>query len=109
MMATSSTATDAAASTDADDCIVDVSKLSLAVTGVPVISNAELTLSKGQRCVLIGLNGSGKSCLIRTMAGMHIADFDRLRIADRHGASIQDQCFGLAYLGESWTRSVAFA
>ena len=72
-----------------------------------VLNNVNLHLNRGDRCILVGMNGSGKSCLLRTMAGMHMVKEGTITIDGK--TSFQDQCNGLAFLGESWNRSVAFA
>lgn len=72
-----------------------------------VLNNVNLKLNPGDRCILVGINGSGKSCLLRTFAGMHIVTQGNLLIDNKR--SFQDQCNGMAFLGESWTRSVAFS
>ena len=87
---------------------VDIKDLKLTLDDNVVLNSVNLNLNKGDRCVLVGINGSGKSCLLRTMAGMHMISQGHLSINNRiHG--FQDQCYGLAFLGESWTRSVSFA
>ena len=86
---------------------VDVEELKLKLDEHYVLNKINLNLNKGDRCLLVGINGSGKSCLLRTMAGMHIVREGDLIINNKN--SFQDQCNGLAFLGESWNRSVAFA
>lgn len=86
---------------------VDVKELKLKLDEHYVLNKINLNLNKGDRCLLVGINGSGKSCLLRTMAGMHIVREGDLIINNKN--SFQDQCNGLAFLGESWNRSVAFA
>ena len=86
---------------------VNIKNLKLNLNGNYVLNNINLNLKKGDRCLLIGINGSGKSCLLRTLAGMHIIKEGTISIDGKK--SFQDQCNGLAFLGESWSRSVAFS
>lgn len=86
---------------------VDIINMKLKLDNKYVLNNVNLNLNKGDRCLLLGINGSGKSCLLRTLAGMHIVTEGSLIIDKKR--SFQDQCNGLAFLGESWSRSVAFS
>ena len=86
---------------------VNIKNMKLKLGDNYVLNNINLSLERGNRCILVGINGSGKSCLLRTMAGMHIVREGILKIDDK--TSFQDQCNGLAFLGESWSRSVAFS
>ena len=79
---------------------VDVKELKLKLDECYVLNKINLNLNRGDRCLLVGINGSGKSCLLRTMAGMHIVREGDLIINNKN--SFQDQCNGLAFLGESW-------
>ena len=86
---------------------VNIKNMKLKLGDNYVLNNINIQLEKGSRCILVGINGSGKSCLLRTCAGMHIINEGNITIDNRK--SFQDQCNGLAFLGESWTRSVAFS
>lgn len=86
---------------------VNVKNLKLKLNDNYVLNDINLNLKKGDRCLLVGINGSGKSCLLRTFAGMHIIKEGTIDIDGKK--SFQDQCNGLAFLGESWSRSVAFS
>ena len=44
--------------------------------GNTILSDLNLTLTKGSRCLLIGANGSGKSTLLRILAGRHLTKTD---------------------------------
>ncbi|ASM71868.1 MULTISPECIES: heme ABC exporter ATP-binding protein CcmA [Roseobacteraceae] len=52
---------------------LNVSDLSVARGGVPVLAGVSLSLSPGQALVLRGPNGSGKTTLLRTIAGLQPA------------------------------------
>ena len=86
---------------------VNIENMKLKLGDNYVLNNVNLNLNRGDRCILVGINGSGKSCLLRTMAGMHMVKEGTITIDGK--TSFQDQCNGLAFLGESWNRSVAFA
>ena len=86
---------------------VEIENLSLQLGDNKVLKNINLKLERGDRCLLIGINGSGKTCLLRTMSGMHMINSGKLVIDNK--ICFQDQCNGIAFLGESWNRTVAFA
>jgi len=50
--------------------VITVSGLQKAFDGVPVLNNLELKLHKGENLVVLGRSGSGKSVLIKTIAGL---------------------------------------
>jgi ATP-binding cassette subfamily F protein uup len=52
----------------------------LAYGHVPLLDGAELSLESGERLGLIGRNGSGKSSLLKVLAGLEKADAGRLQI-----------------------------
>ena len=52
---------------------LNVSDLSVARGGVPVLEGVSLSLAPGQALVLRGANGSGKTTLLRTIAGLQPA------------------------------------
>ena len=87
--------------------IININNLKLSFDGSYVLNNINLKLNPGDRCILVGINGSGKSCFLRVLGGMHIVNEGRVVIDNR--TSFQDQCNGIAFLGESWSRSVAFS
>lgn len=88
---------------------IEVRNLSFNYWGKDVLESVNISLPRGSRCLLVGANGAGKSTLLRVLSGKHMAKHDECRILDVRGASLQDQCGGLAYVGNNWTRSVAFA
>ena len=87
---------------------VNIENLKLKLNDNYVLNNVNLKLkSYGDRCLLIGINGSGKTCLLRAMAGMHMITDGKLIIDNK--TCFQDQCNGVAFLGETWSKSVAFS
>lgn len=86
---------------------VNIENLKLKLNDNYVLNNVNLKLNPGDRCLLIGINGSGKTCLLRAMAGMHMITDGKLIIDNK--TCFQDQCNGLAFLGETWSKSVAFS
>ena len=86
---------------------VSINNVSLTLGNNKILNNINLNINKGERCVMVGINGSGKTTLLRTLAGMHIVNSGSILIDNKR--SFQDQYNGLAYLGESWSRTVAFA
>jgi ATP-binding cassette subfamily F protein uup len=49
-------------------------KTALTLGSAPLLTNAELSVSPGERLVVVGRNGSGKSTLLKIAAGMLAAD-----------------------------------
>ena len=77
---------------------IKINNLVLELGNKTILKNINLNLNKGDRCILIGINGSGKTCLLRTMSGMHIIKDGILQMDNK--TSFQDQCNGIAFLGE---------
>jgi len=57
-----------------DAAIIQFQQVSLSFEGLRVFSNFDLTLMKGDSLVLVGPSGSGKSSLLKLMAGLLIPD-----------------------------------
>ncbi len=49
--------------------MLEIQKLSLAYTEVPVLKSLSFTLNKGERIVLVGESGCGKTSLLKSIAG----------------------------------------
>ncbi|BGP49795.1 CCR4-NOT regulatory complex component [Rhodotorula kratochvilovae] len=65
----------------------------------PVLTDVNLTLPRGSRCLLIGANGAGKSTLLQILAGK--------RLTRSHAKVLGDEVFfntpqGVTYLGTEW-------
>lgn len=78
----------------------------------PFIANFNLHLKPGSRCLLVGANGSGKTTVLKILAGRHmVGGTDVVRVLGRsafHDTSLV--CSGqLAYLGGSWSKTVGCA
>ena len=50
--------------------LLQLSDIALTFGGAPLLHDAELTVSAGDRICLVGRNGSGKSTLLRIAAGL---------------------------------------
>ncbi|KAL3679260.1 hypothetical protein R1sor_022216 [Riccia sorocarpa] len=92
---------------------LEVTAMNFAYPGQPpFISNFNLSLQRGSRCLLMGANGAGKTTLLRVLAGKHmVGGRDVVRVLGRsafHDTALT--CSGeLAYLGGSWSRTVGCA
>ncbi|KAL3644979.1 ABC transporter I member 19 [Castilleja foliolosa] len=78
----------------------------------PLFFDFNVNISRGSRCLLLGANGSGKTSLLRILAGKHmVGGKDVVRVLG--SSAFHDTrlvCGGdLVYLGESWSKSVGSA
>ncbi|OUZ99568.1 ABC transporter-like [Macleaya cordata] len=77
----------------------------------PLIENFSLSLNSGERCLLVGSNGAGKTTILKILGGKHMVDPQMVRVLGRsafHDTALT--CSGdLCYLGGEWRRDVAFA
>jgi CCR4-NOT complex subunit CAF16 len=88
--------------------LVTVGNLTFNYFNKTVLRGINLNLMPGQRCLLIGANGAGKSTFLRVLAGKHMPPHDSI-LSVLGTRAPQDQNGGLAYLGNNWSRTVAFA
>lgn len=77
----------------------------------PLIDGFNLSLTAGQRCLLVGSNGAGKTTILKILGGKHMVDPDMVRVLGR--SAFHDTWLtssgDLSYLGGEWRRDVAFA
>ncbi|HXI56886.1 MAG TPA: ATP-binding cassette domain-containing protein, partial [Polyangia bacterium] len=68
-----------------DGAAVVVSDLTFVYPGAtqPVFSRLSLRLPAGARCLLLGANGTGKSTLLRLIAGRHMIAHEVIRVLGR--------------------------
>ena len=62
--------------------------LSVSIGGQPVVRELHLALHPGERLVLRGRNGVGKTTLLHTLAGLHAADAGEVRLAGKTYADL---------------------
>ncbi|XP_077218213.1 non-intrinsic ABC protein 9 [Tasmannia lanceolata] len=77
----------------------------------PLIDEFSLSLNSGDRCLLVGSNGAGKTTILKIMGGKHMVDPDMVRVLGRsafHDTGLTSSG-DLCYLGGEWRRDVAFA
>ena len=67
--------------------LLQLRAIALTFGGTPLLTNAELSVSAGERVCLVGRNGSGKSTLLKIAAGM--IEVDRGEIFRQPGASLR--------------------
>ena len=66
--------------------VLDVEDLAKAYGGPPVFEDVSFGLEKGERLLIMGLNGAGKTSLLRILAGQSTADLGSVRFG--HGVSV---------------------
>ncbi|XP_050375582.1 ABC transporter I family member 20-like [Argentina anserina] len=77
----------------------------------PLIEDFSLTLNAGDRCLLVGSNGAGKTTILKILGGKHMVDLSMVRVLGRsafHDTALTSSG-DLSYLGGEWRRDVAFA
>jgi len=75
------------------------------------VTDLNLTLPRGARCLLLGANGAGKTTLLKVLGGHHLVPPPSVSVLGRppfHDTSLSASG-ALAYLGGNWEREVAFA
>ena len=80
---------------------VVVDKLTFCYPGStdPVFADVSLALPEGARCLLLGANGTGKSTLLRLIAGKHLLRNDAIRVLGRHAFQDTSLAHEVAFLG----------
>lgn len=77
----------------------------------PLIEDFSLSLHSGDRCLLVGSNGAGKTTILKILGGKHLVEPHMVRILGRsafHDTTLTSSG-DLSYLGGEWKREVAFA
>ncbi|THF97244.1 hypothetical protein TEA_028389 [Camellia sinensis var. sinensis] len=77
----------------------------------PLIHDFSLTLHPGNRCLLVGSNGAGKTTILKILGGKHMVEPHMVRVLGRsafHDTALTSSG-DLCYLGGEWRRDVAFA
>eukprot|EP00249_Psilotum_nudum_P012432 c23782_g1_i1 orf=135-1091(+) len=106
-----------------EDCrpvTVEVKQLNFTYPGIdgypapgakPLIQDFSITLRAGDRCLLVGVNGAGKSTVLRIIGGQHMVEPGAVRVLGKpvfHDTTLTSSG-ELSYLGGEWKRDVAFA
>ena len=68
----------------------------LLLTKIPILNNIELECKAGDRIAFVGQNGSGKSSLLKVIAGIYPLKSGKLDVSGRIAASIE-MGFGMEY------------
>ncbi|KAL2468695.1 ABC transporter I family member 20 [Forsythia ovata] len=105
---------------DKSQPMVQINKLKFTYPGIdghpppgsaPLIDDFSLTLNSGDRCLLVGSNGAGKTTILKILGGKHMVEPDMVKVLGR--SAFHDTALtvsgDLCYLGGEWRREVAFA
>jgi CCR4-NOT complex subunit CAF16 len=76
---------------------VHVANLNFSYGGPPILSNVNLELPKGSRCLLVGCNGVGKSTLLRILAGKRMVSNCKVLVLGKD--AYRETSPNLTYLG----------
>ncbi len=94
------------------DALLSARDVMVRLGGVTIVSDATLTLHKGELAILVGPNGAGKTTLMRALAGLIPAD-GAIALSGRLLAALKprERARRIAYLPQghifSWPMSVA--
>ncbi|MCO5583982.1 hypothetical protein L7F22_037900 [Adiantum nelumboides] len=106
--------------TEMGEVTVEIKELSFTYPGIdgyppphapPLIRSFSLTLRSGDRCLLVGANGAGKTTILKLLGGKHMVEPEMVRVLGRsafHDTALTSSG-DLSYLGGEWRRDVAFA
>ncbi|ORY94178.1 P-loop containing nucleoside triphosphate hydrolase protein [Syncephalastrum racemosum] len=86
-------------SSSSSSSAVDVQQLNFDYGGPPILSNVDLQVGHGQRCLLVGANGAGKSTLLRILAGKRKIP-GHVNVLGKN--AFLDAPPGVTYLGTEW-------
>ncbi|KAI9139137.1 P-loop containing nucleoside triphosphate hydrolase protein [Paraphysoderma sedebokerense] len=81
---------------------ISVQDLSFSYGGPSILSNVNLELPRGCRCLLVGANGAGKTTLLRILAGKRLVK-DKVLILGKHAYFETPE--GISYLGPEWVKN----
>lgn len=100
--------------------MVEINKLKFTYPGIdghppqgstPLIDDFSLSLYPGDRYLLVGSNGAGKTTILKILGGKHLVAPEMVRVLGR--SAFHDTYLtvsgDLCYLGGEWKREVAFA
>ncbi|KAG1338671.1 ABC transporter I family member 20 [Cocos nucifera] len=100
--------------------VVEVTNLQFTYPGIdghpppgskPIIDDFSLSLHAGERCLLVGSNGAGKTTILKILGGKHMVEPEMVKVLGRsafHDTTVTSSG-DLSYLGGEWRRDVAFA
>jgi CCR4-NOT complex subunit CAF16 len=93
------------------DAAVVVDDLTFVYPGAsaPVFTDLSLALPAGARCLLLGANGTGKSTLLRLIAGRHMIAGDVIRVLGRPAFHDTTLAGEVAFLGGAFPFEVDIA
>ena len=87
--------------------ILSLKGVSISFNGNRVVSNVSLVLHQGESLAIIGLNGSGKTSLLRSIAGIIEEVSGEILVDGRIGMVFQDP--GLSLFGTTVEENLLFS
>ena len=90
--------------------VIEVSKLSLSMSGKALLNAVDFQIQKGERIAIIGANGAGKTTLLRCLLGILAPDHGEVKI---HGNNITtlpraSVAQNIAYVPQSLSSEIHF-
>lgn len=74
---------------------IGVENISLSFGGETVLDEINFSLNEGDKLGIVGVNGAGKSSLLRIITGEYIPDGGNIYVAKNHNIAVLDQHLAL--------------
>ncbi|NOY09127.1 MAG: ATP-binding cassette domain-containing protein [Spirochaetes bacterium] len=71
-----------------NQAVIECQDISLIINGTSILKGINFKLTKGEHCVLLGLNGSGKTSLLKLMSGYGYPSEGKLKVLGKYFGEI---------------------